>query len=66
VTRWTETVSEPAALAIESLRTQRARSALAIAGVVIGIVTVVLIASVMANARNQVATSAPTTSLRST
>jgi putative ABC transport system permease protein len=55
VTRWTETVSEPAALAIESLRTQRARSALAIAGVVIGIVTVVLIASVMANARNQVA-----------
>lgn len=55
MTRWTETVSEPAALAIESLRTQRARSALAIAGVVIGIVTVVLIASVLANARNQVA-----------
>lgn len=55
MTRWTETVSEPAALAIESLRTQRARSALAIAGIVIGIVTVVLIASVLANARNQVA-----------
>ena len=55
MTRWTETVSESAALAIESLRTQRARSALAIAGVVIGIVTVVLIASVLANARNQVA-----------
>ena len=55
MTRWTETVSEAAALALESLRTQRARSALAIAGVVIGIVTVVLIASVMANARNQIA-----------
>lgn len=55
MTRWTETVSESAALAIESLRTQRARSALAIAGVVIGIVTVILIASVLANARNQVA-----------
>jgi putative ABC transport system permease protein len=48
-------VGEPAGLAIDSLRTERARSALAIAGIVIGIVTVVLIASVMANARNQVA-----------
>jgi putative ABC transport system permease protein len=55
MTRWTETLSEPAALAVESLRTERARSILAIAGVVIGIVTVVLIASVLANARNQVA-----------
>ena len=46
---------EPAALAFDSLRTERARSALAIAGIVIGIVTVVLVASVLANARNQVA-----------
>jgi putative ABC transport system permease protein len=52
---WTRMVSEPAALAIDSLRTERARSVLAIGGIVIGIVTVVLIASVMANARNQVA-----------
>ena len=48
-------VAEPAALAIDSLRTERARSALAIAGIVIGIVTVVLVASVLANVRNQVA-----------
>lgn len=52
---WTQVVLEPAALAIDSLRTERARSVLAIAGIVIGIVTVVLIASVLANARNQVA-----------
>jgi putative ABC transport system permease protein len=52
---WTRTVSEPAALALESLRTERARSILAVAGIVIGIVTVVLIASILANARNQVA-----------
>ena len=55
MTRWAEAVAEPAALAFESLRTERARSALAVAGIVIGIVTVVLIASVLANARNQVA-----------
>lgn len=54
-TRWMQMVAEPASLAIDSLRTQRARSALAIAGIVIGIVTVVLVASVLANARNQVA-----------
>jgi putative ABC transport system permease protein len=53
--RWIESLGEPAALALESLRTERARSVLAIAGIVIGIVTVVLIASVLANARNQVA-----------
>ena len=40
---------------MDSLRTQRARSALAIVGIVIGIVTVVLVASVLANVRNQVA-----------
>jgi putative ABC transport system permease protein len=52
---WRETFGEPAGLAFESLRTQRARSALAIAGIVIGIVTVVLVASVLVNARNQIA-----------
>ena len=52
---WVEAISEPALLAIDSLRTHRARSLLAIAGIVIGIVTVVLMASVLVNARNQVA-----------
>lgn len=52
---WTRTVSEAATLAWESLRTERARSTLAIIGIVVGIVTVVLVASVLANARNQVA-----------
>jgi putative ABC transport system permease protein len=54
-TSWMRMMAEPASLAIESLRTERARSALAIAGIVIGIVTVVLVASILANARNQVA-----------
>ena len=40
---------------MESLRTERARSALAVVGIVIGIVTVVLVASVLANVRNQIA-----------
>ena len=53
--RWLEVWTEPARLAIDSLRTQRARSGLAIAGIVIGILTVVLTASVLVNARNQVA-----------
>jgi putative ABC transport system permease protein len=48
-------VSESAALAFDSMRTERARSVLAVVGIVIGIVTVVLIASILANARNQVA-----------
>ena len=52
---WTHSITEPAALAIEALRTERVRSVLAIAGIVIGIVTVVLVASILANARNQVA-----------
>ena len=46
---------ESASLAVDSVRTQPARSFLAIAGIVIGIVTVVLVASVLANLRNQVA-----------
>jgi putative ABC transport system permease protein len=52
---WFEALSEPALLAIDSLRTHRARSLLAIAGIVIGIVTVVLMASILVNARNQIA-----------
>ncbi|MBM3778919.1 MAG: FtsX-like permease family protein [Acidimicrobiia bacterium] len=50
-----EALLEPAALALESLRSHPARTALAVGGIVIGIVTVVLVASVLANARNQVA-----------
>jgi putative ABC transport system permease protein len=52
---WIEALTEPALLAVDSLRTHRARSALAIAGIVIGIVTVVLMASILVNARNQIA-----------
>jgi putative ABC transport system permease protein len=52
---WRETLAEAAALAVEAVRTERLRSVLAIAGIVIGIVTVVLVASVLANARNQIA-----------
>ena len=52
---WIEALSEPALLAIDSLRTHRARSLLAVAGIVIGIVTVVLMASILVNARNQIA-----------
>ena len=55
MTRWIGMVTEAAGLALESVHTERVRSLLAVAGVVIGIVTVVLIASVMANARGQVA-----------
>ena len=54
-TTWMRMLAEPASLAIDSLRTQRTRSALAMIGIVIGIVTVVLVASVLANARNQIA-----------
>jgi putative ABC transport system permease protein len=52
---WRARLTEPASLAVESLRNERVRSTLAIAGIVIGIVTVVLVASILANARNQVA-----------
>jgi putative ABC transport system permease protein len=55
LTRWSQALAEPATLALDSLRTHRARSGLAIAGIVIGIVTVVLMSSVLVNARNQVA-----------
>ncbi len=53
--RWQDSVEESATLAVESLRTHRARSLLAVAGIVIGIVTVVLVASVLANVRSQIA-----------
>jgi putative ABC transport system permease protein len=52
---WTEATIEPVRLALESLREQRTRSLLAIGGIVVGIVTVVITASVLVNARNQVA-----------
>ena len=45
------TLTESAMLAVDSIRTQPARSILAIVGIVIGIVTVVLVASVLANLR---------------
>jgi len=52
---WREAAAEAVSLALEALRRERSRSALAISGIVIGMVTVVLIASVLANVRNQVA-----------
>jgi putative ABC transport system permease protein len=48
-------LSEAANLAVESIKGQPARSALAIVGVVIGIVTVVLVASTLVGLRNSVA-----------
>jgi putative ABC transport system permease protein len=46
---------EASGLAVDSLVSQPLRAGLAILGVVIGIVTVVLIASILANVRNQIA-----------
>jgi putative ABC transport system permease protein len=48
-------VDEAGRLAIDAIRAHPTRSVLAILGVVIGIVTVVLVASVLVNLRNQVA-----------
>lgn len=53
--RWRTAARESAELAVDSLRTQPARSTLAIVGIVIGIVTVVVVASVLAGVRNSVA-----------
>src|SRR5215203_5632521 len=50
-----EAERQAALLAIESLRAQPARPALAILGVVIGIVTVVVVASTLVGVRNSVA-----------
>jgi putative ABC transport system permease protein len=52
---WKRTAGESAAQGLDAIRTHTARSMLAVAGIVIGIVTVVLVASVLANLRNQVA-----------
>ncbi|HOQ61031.1 MAG TPA: ABC transporter permease, partial [Vicinamibacterales bacterium] len=46
---------EALALAVDSLRSQKARAALAVAGIVIGIITVVLVATVLAGVRNGIA-----------
>jgi putative ABC transport system permease protein len=53
--RWTASLGEAGHLAWDSLRAQPARSVLAVGGVVIGIVTVVLVASVLVGLRNSVA-----------
>lgn len=53
--RWRIAAGESASLAVDSLRTQPARSSLAIVGIVIGIVTVVVVASVLAGVRNSIA-----------
>ena len=47
--------SEAGTLALDSLRSQKLRSTLAIAGIVIGIVTVVLVATVLVGVRNGIA-----------
>jgi len=52
---WLGVAVETARLALGSIRSQPLRSALAIVGVVIGIVTVVVVTSVLAGLRNQVA-----------
>jgi putative ABC transport system permease protein len=51
----TSALREAATLAVDSIRSQPARSALAIVGVVIGIVTVVLVSSTLVGLRNSVA-----------
>lgn len=48
-------VAEASWLALDAIRSQPSRSVLAILGIVIGIITVVLVASVLANVRNSVA-----------
>ena len=50
-----DAIGEPASLAADALRAQPLRSSLAIFGVVIGIVTVVLVASTLVGLRNSVA-----------
>jgi len=53
--RWAADTREAGALAVDSLRSQPLRSSLAIAGIVIGIVTVVLVATVLVGVRNGIA-----------
>ena len=52
---WRSTLREATWLAVDALRVQPARSVLGILGIVVGITTVVLVASVLANVRNSVA-----------
>lgn len=52
---WLSVAVETARLALGSIRSQPLRSGLAIVGVVLGIVTVVVVTSVLAGLRNQVA-----------
>lgn len=53
--RWALDTGEAATLALDSVRSQPLRSSLAIAGIVIGIVTVVLVATVLVGVRNGIA-----------
>jgi len=55
ISSWRTASGESFTLAVESVRANPARSTLAIVGIVIGIVTVVLVATVLANLRNSVA-----------
>ncbi len=55
IRRWVLALFEAVRLSVESVWANRLRSALAISGVVIGIVTVVLVASVLSNLRDQIA-----------
>jgi putative ABC transport system permease protein len=52
---WVQGSAEAGTLAFDSLRSQKLRSVLAIAGIVIGIVTVVLVATVLVGVRNGIA-----------
>jgi putative ABC transport system permease protein len=52
---WAQSGVEAGTLALDSLRTQKLRSVLAIAGIVIGIITVVLVATILVGVRNGIA-----------
>jgi putative ABC transport system permease protein len=52
---WRRTAAESTELALDGLRSHPGRAALAIGGIVIGVVTVVLVAAILVNVRNQVA-----------
>jgi putative ABC transport system permease protein len=53
--RWRSALVEAATLAVDAVRIQKARSVLAIIGLIIGIVTVVLVSSTLVGLRNSVA-----------
>jgi len=52
---WVQSGVEAGTLALDSLRSQKLRSALAVAGIVIGIITVVLVATILVGVRNGIA-----------